>query len=167
MPLIFDPNSKDRNLLFDYEVDVKTFQKECFALRERLRSEMRATPENRACPEAVARRRAQPGVAMVIHRSTGDHRKFDFSTFFENGRTKEKASAMELSEQLLKGFWRLATIEEEQAELERRAQVSKEIQFKNEQELRAKELEVAGKALQYIGALTPNATKEIKHKDSK
>jgi len=88
---------------------------------------------------------------MVIHRNTGELRKFDIGT--DDGRGS-RASSFGLSEQLLVGGqWRVATLEEEQKELEARAKAQREYHFKNEQELRAKELSIAEKALQYVGAI--------------
>jgi hypothetical protein len=141
--LLFDPNKQELKPIYNQDVSYGALSAEAIQLRARLRAEHASTPDNEKCKDAVARRRKEPGCTMVIHRETGDRRKFDFSQVRRGLQLVETPSAQELSEQLLRGQWRIASLEEEQNELDRRALKERENRLINEQELRRNESDIA------------------------
>src|SRR5262249_2222091 len=139
-----DPFSAELKLKYQAECSYKIVDSEAIGIRAALRASNAATPENKACADAVTRRRGNPDCTFAVHRGTGELRQFNLS--------ERSASAHSLSEALIGANWRVSTLEEEQAELDRRAAAQKKISFANEQELRAKELEIAQRALQFVQA---------------
>lgn len=160
--LIFDSFSKELKTKFPQDCDCKTVERQAEQLRSNLFASNSATPENKACADAVARRRAMPDVTFAAHRETGELRQFNLSDSKSEKITgrRRSPSAESLSEHLLGSAWRVATLEEEQEELERRAAQNKKLVFASEHELRAKELQLASRALEFVQPSAPAAPKK-------
>lgn len=153
--LPFDPFSHELRIVGNNEIDGTLFRKKAFALCEEMKQRNRATPDNDKFPDAVNELRKNPELTWATHRTVdGEVRRFELVG----------DPGANLAKELMGRHWRVSTLAEIQKELESRNTGLKEIRFKNEQEMKAKELDLATKALDLAKSFVKAETKAEKVK---